>query len=343
MDSKELVYRALGFEEIPRTPYSIDFTVPALARLRSSEVGRALYDAVENDVVLTPVIRVEWGKRDSHGSYRDEFGQEWDRRIDPDIGIPKPFVSPETLRGTRLPDPKAPDRFDGLKRNLAEHPERFHLLAMDFSLYERAWAMRGLESFYVDMVERPEFVEALLDRILEFNLQVIEEGLRRCPAVDGVHFGDDFGDQIGVPMGAERWRALIKPRLARQYGMVKAAGKKVSIHSCGKVLQILDDLVEIGVDLFNPFQPEVMDVETVLRRFRGRLSFWGGISTQRLLPFASPEEVTRRVEELIALGRSGGYVVAPAHAVPADATERNLHAMLRALMNQKQMAGTGAR
>jgi len=193
------------------------------------------------------------------------------------------------------------------------------------------------------MVERPEIVQSLLDRILDFNLCVIEEGLRQCPTIDGVHFGDDFGDQVGVPMGAERWRTLIKPRLARQYGLVKAAGKKVSIHSCGNVLQILDDLVEIGVDLFNPFQPEVMDVETVLRRFHGRLSFWGGISTQRLLPFAQPQEVTRRVEELIALGRAGGYVVAPAHAVPADATERNMHAMLRALMGQKQLARTGAR
>jgi uroporphyrinogen decarboxylase len=97
---------------------------------------------------------------------------------------------------------------------------------------------------------------------------------------------------------------------------------------------ILDDLLEIGVDLFNPFQPEVMDVKRVFRRYHGRLSFWGGISTQRLLPYASAAEVTQAVGELLRMGRHGGYVIAPAHATPGDAREENMHAMLHAIMEQ---------
>jgi uroporphyrinogen decarboxylase len=184
------------------------------------------------------------------------------------------------------------------------------------------------------MVERPDFTEALLDRVLEFNLDLIEIGLKICPQVDAVHFGDDFGSQTGIPMGAERWRRLLKPRLARQYEAVKSFGKFVSIHSCGKVDEILDDLEEIGVDLFNPFQPEVTNVPSVFQRYYGRLAFWGGVSTQRLLPYASVEEVARQIEALLEMGKKGGYVIAPAHATPADAKVENMEVMLRRIIGQ---------
>ena len=340
IDSKELVYRALSFEALPRTPYCIDFTVPALQKLRASEAGSALHARLANDLLLTPVIRVEWGTRDEHGLYRDEFGLVWDRSIDPDIGIPHPFVTPDNLDRIAWPDPAAPGRFDALKGNVKDHADRFQVMSLDFSLYERAWGMRGLETMYLDMAERPQFVEALLDRVLDFNLGVIEAGLAACPEIDAVHFGDDFGDQGGISIGPARWRTLLKPRLARQYALVRSAGKKVSIHSCGCVQDILDDLVEIGVDLFNPFQPEVIDVRKTFQAYRGRLAFWGGISTQRLLPYASPAEVRESVQGLIGMGRSGGYVIAPAHAVPGDARERNLHVMLRAILDQSGPAAS---
>jgi uroporphyrinogen decarboxylase len=319
---------------VPRTPYAIDFTVPALQRLRSSPSGNDIYQRLANDICLTPVIRVEWGQRNALGRYRDEFGLEWDRSIDPDIGIPHYFVTPENLDHIPWPDPHSPGRFELLQKNLKSYPDRFHIMCLDFSLYERAWGMRGLENIYLDMAEQPQFVEALLDRILDFNLKVIEAGLGACPGIDGVHFGDDFGDQNGISMGAKRWRKLIKPRLATQYGAVKAAGKKVSIHSCGRVQELLDDLVEIGVDLFNPFQPEVMDVEAFLERYRGRLAFWGGVSIQRLLPYGTVAEVQSRVDRLLGLGRRGGYVIAPAHSVPADARVENVQALLQAVLAQ---------
>ena len=334
MDSKELVYRVLRFEKVPRVPYAIDFTVPALQKLLSSDEGRALHDRLANDLLLTPVIRVEWGVRDAHGLYTDEFGLTWDRSIDADIGMPRPVITPENFEGFPWPDPLLASRFDTLQANMRTHPDRFQVMSLDFSLYERAWGMRGLENMYLDMIERPGFTEALLDRILDFNLKIIETALARFPQLDGVHFGDDFGDQHGISMGPERWRAVMKPRLARQYGLVKSAGKKVSIHSCGSVEAILDDLVEIGVDLFNPFQPEVMDVEQVFRRYHGRLAFWGGISTQRLLPYASAAETTLAVERLLSMGRNGGYVISPAHATPGDGREENVRTMLRTILGQ---------
>jgi uroporphyrinogen decarboxylase len=334
MDSKELVYKALSFEKVPRVPYAIDFTVPAMKKLLSSSAGRSLHERIANDLLLTPAIRVEWGVRDESGQYQDEFGLVWDRRIDPDIGIPHPMITPENFDAMKWPDPFFPGRFDLLEANLKNHPDRFQIMSVDFSLYERAWGMRGLENMYLDMVERPEFTTALLEKIAEFNMKIVETALERYPQLDGIHFGDDFGDQKGIPMGPERWRQMIKPHLARQYALVKSAGKKVSIHSCGRILEILGDLVEIGVDLFNPFQPEVTDVEQVFNAFHGKLSFWGGISTQRALPYASTEEMAAHVQKLLKMGSNGGYVIAPAHAVPGDAREENMHVMLRAIIDQ---------
>jgi len=334
MDSKEIVYRALAFEDVPRVPYAVDFTVPAREKLCASAAGRKLYDRIENDLLLTPVIRVEWGTHDASGLYEDEFGLIWDRSLDPDIGIPRSFVTPENLDSIPWPDPRFGRRFDVLRDNIRQYPDRFQVMSLDFSLYERSWGLRGLVNMYVDMVERPDFTEALLDRVLEFNLKIIEAGLETCPQVDAVHFGDDFGSQTGIPMGAERWRRLLKPRLARQYAAVKDAGKVVSIHSCGKVEEILDDLVEIGVDLFNPFQPEVTDVPVIFQRYHGRLAFWGGVSTQKLLPYAGVEEVRRQIDRLLDMGKNGGYVIAPAHATPGDARVENMETMLRMIIDQ---------
>jgi uroporphyrinogen decarboxylase len=271
---------------------------------------------------------------DAAGLYEDEFGLVWDRRVDPDIGIPRSFITPDNLNRVPWPDPQQAGRFDQLRDNIKRYPERFHVLCLDFSLYERAWGLRGLENMYLDMVERPDFTEALLDRVLDFNLKIIEAGLKACPQVDAVHFGDDFGSQTGIPVGAGRWRRLLKPRLARQYQAVKSAGKVVSIHSCGKVDEILDDLKEIGVDLFNPFQPEVMDVPVVFRKYHGRLAFWGGVSTQKLLPYASVEEVEQQIDGLLEMGKNGGYVIAPAHATPGDAKVENMEVMLRKILYQ---------
>ena len=337
MESKELIYRTLNFEQVPRVPYTIDFTVPARQRLLSDNVGRALYERIDNDMLLSPVIRVEWGVREPSGRYTDEFGLVWDRSIDADIGLPQPFITPENLDEYRWPDPTESGRFTRLKKNIKDHPDKFQVLLLDFSLYERAWGMRGMENFLIDLLEQQDFAEALLDKILAFNLGLIEAGLEACPGVDAVHFSDDFGSQGGILMGAPIWRKLIKPRLAQQYSAARSAGKKVCIHSCGKIEEILDDLVEIGVDIFNPFQPEVMDVSQLLRRYRGRLTFWGGISTQKLLPYAKVEAVEQRVEELLNLGRNGGYIIAPAHATPGDAKLENMAAMLQKIILQPQL------
>ena len=125
-----------------------------------------------------------------------------------------------------------------------------------------------------DMVEAPEFVEALLDRILDWNMAVLGEMLKH--PFDGVLFGDDWGQQRGLMFGAKRWRQLIKPRVAEMYRTVAAAGRAVCIHCCGKVQELFPELIEVGVQVFNPFQPEVMDLREMKARYGDALTFYGG-------------------------------------------------------------------
>lgn len=148
-------------------------------------------------------------------------------------------------------------------------------------------------------------------------------------------FGDDWGSQYGLLMGPELWRDYIKPRVTQMYQAVRRSGKFVIIHSCGKVAELFPELIECGLHCFNPFQPEVIDVFEAKRRYAGRLSFYGGISTQRTLPYGTVREVKDEVNRLLdEVGRGGGYIAAPAHAIPGDARPENVAAMIEVLQTQ---------
>jgi uroporphyrinogen decarboxylase len=118
------------------------------------------------------------------------------------------------------------------------------------------------------------------------------------------------------------------------YAEVRNAGKFVMIHSCGDVDELFDELIELGVQCFNPFQPEVMDVPTLLPAYHGRLAFYGGLSTQHTLPYGTPDEVRNESRRLIQLGSNGGYVLAPAHAVEGDVPLENLLALIQTAQSQ---------
>ena len=143
-----------------------------------------------------------------------------------------------------------------------------------------------------------------------------------------VGFGTTWGRQRDA-------RLLLRgDRLAAMFEPVVQAGKCVSMHSCGRVQEVFDDLVEIGLNLFNPFQPEVMDVFEYMPRYHGRLAFHGGMSIQKTLPFGTDEEVREMTARLLQAGREGGYVFSPSHSVPRDVPPENLLAMMEVIRAQ---------
>ncbi len=243
------------------------------------------------------------------------------------------MITPETLADYAFPDPDDPSRYEAFPKFVQAWPDSFKLADLGFSLFERAWTLAGMETILMSMVENPAFVHDLLDRIMDFNLKVIDNSCTRD--VDGMRFGDDWGQQTGLIMGPAFWREFIKPRIREMYARVKAYGKKVFIHSCGKVDSVFPDLIECGLDVFNPFQPEVMDVYEMKRRYGRQLTFYGGISTQRLLPYGTVDEVRAEVKKLLAeIGRDGGFIASPAHSIPGDAKPENIAAMLEVLQAQ---------
>lgn len=331
MTNRERVQRSLAHSRPDRTPYQVDFTKAAAARMAAFDPG---YESRLNNAFCWLSTRLPGGERRvAPHIWEDEFGVRWDRSIDADIGnVCNLAITPENVATYPFPDPHAAARYADFEATLAQEPDRFSMACIGFSLFERAWTLAGMEPVLSGMADNPAFVHALLDRILEHNLVRIAHACRY--PIDAMLFGDDWGQQTGLMMGPRHWREFLKPRLRQMYAAVHAHGKRVIIHCCGKVDSLFPELIEIGVDLFNPFQPEVMDVVAMKRRYGGSLSFWGGISTQRTLPHGSVQDVRDEVRRLLDLvGAEGGYVAAPAHSIPGDARPENIAAMIDVLNN----------
>ena len=264
---------------------------------------------------------------------RDVFGVVWERSVDKDIGNVSGCILQEpTLKGYSFPDPRDRRFFEEIPGKLARFGDRYRVFQLGFSLYERAWTMRGMQNLLMDFYDHPAFVRELLETIADYDIAQVREALEYD--IDAVYFGDDWGQQDGLQMGPRIWRKFIFPVLKRMYSVVKEAGKRLFIHSWGDVDELFDDLIAIGLDCFNPFQPEVMDVATLLQRYHGKLTFHGGLSTQRTLPHGSVADVERETRWLLELGSSGGYIFSPAHAVEGDVPIENMLAFINILQNQ---------
>lgn len=333
MTKREIVKLALAGQRPPYVPWHCDFTVEPKAEL-AAHFGTDDIDTAIGNHLLQLSNPVGFYEPIGGERYRDLFGVVWDRSVDKDIGIVEGNVLPEpTLDGLQLPDPHDPRFFADIPAKLERYPDRFRVFCIGFSLFERAWTLRGMENLMLDFYENPDFVHELLGALAEFNIALAHKALSDYD-IDGIYFGDDWGQQQGLIMGPGLWRKFLKPHLARMYAVAKDAGKYQFIHSCGDVDELFDDLIEIGLDCFNPFQPEVMDVQELLPRYRGRLAFHGGLSTQQTLPYGTTDDVRRESRRLLELGRDGSYIFAPAHAVESDAPLQNLLAFIDELHAQ---------
>lgn len=334
MTNRERVLATLRHQQPDRIPYQVSFTQPARARFQAY-AGADRLASLGNCLTAFEMEPARAWRETAPDIWEDQYGVRWNRSVDKDIGVVcNTCVTPDNVETYPMPDPDDPTRYEALRNALAAGKgDRFVVGGIGFSLFERAWTLAGMENVLMAMVANPGFVHTLLDRILAINLRVIENTCRLD--IDAMHFGDDWGQQTGLIMGPKLWRQFILPRIRNMYQAVKAHNKFVSIHSCGKVQEVFPDLIEAGLDVFNPFQPEVMGPVAMKKQYGRRLVFYGGISTQRLLPFGTVSQVKKEVRELLkGVGDSGGYIAAPAHSIPGDAKPENIAAMLDVLQNQ---------
>ena len=236
-----------------------------------------------------------------------------------------------------LPDVDAAYRYDPVRAEIeALHRRGLAAMAMlECTVFERAWYLRSMERLLLDFTDGSAFATTLLDRITERRMAQAAHYARA--GADVIAYGDDVGTQRGMLMSVRMWRTWLKPRLARTIAAARGVRPDVLVfyHSDGDVSPIVPDLIEIGVDILNPVQPECMDPAALKRAYGDRLSFWGTIGTQSTLPFGTPDDVRREVRTRIeTVGSGGGLFLAPTHILEPEVPFENIVAFVEAVKGQ---------
>ncbi len=326
---REWIERTLRHEPGEGVPYNFSFSPPA-QRLAESHYGTPLEDCLDLPMRMVgpKSIKPLYADPGEYGeTIADEFGVVWSTsKLDRGSPI-GPCLPDSTLSGYTFPDPTQEYRFEPLGDWCAARAGSYRLLWIG-DLWERATFMRGMEALVMDVVLNSDFVEALLRGLADYLLQTMAILFDRF-AFEGIAVSDDYGAQGGMLMSPETWRRVIKPLLAEIYGLAKSRGKTVFHHTCGHVTEIIPDMIDAGLDILHPIQPETMDIYELKRQFGTRLTFCGGLNTQQLLPRGTPQQVRDEVRRLKdKMGASGGYILEPGITIQADVPLANMIAMI---------------
>lgn len=222
--------------------------------------------------------------------------------------------------------------FSGMAEQVrAAHASGRYTQAWVGHMYETAWQIRGYEEFLVDTVDRPAWAECLLERLFQQNL--IKARAAAEAGVDLLRCGDDVANQTAPMFALDTWRRLIHSRWAKVWEEAKRIHPDIRVfyHSDGNVTDLVPDMVDAGLDILNPVQPECLDVNDLHRRYGAHLTFDGTIGTQSTMPWGTPGEVRQRVREVIdKYGRRGGLIVSPTHVLEPEVPLENIDALFEA-------------
>jgi len=209
--------------------------------------------------------------------------------------------------------------------------EEYCLIVSNGNIFESSWYMRGFEQLFLDMAVGSELVDVIMGKVADFYVEHFKKIFEQAGGkVDLGFTADDIGGQQGLLMSLQMWERYVKPHHERLSAVVHAFGAKVIYHSDGSVIDAVEGLIDMGVDVLQPVQCDAagMDPVVLKERYGDRLCFEGAISVQKTLPFGTPEDVRREVLERIrVLGRDGGYILGPSHAIQAGTPPENIVAL----------------
>ena len=330
--NKAWLRRVLRHERGLPVPYNVMLSPPARRRLEEHFGTGDVEAFLDLPLRMTGTRSVKplyASPREFGSRVTDEFGVAWTTsEIDRGSPVGPPILEPD-LAGYTFPDPRAAYRFEGLGA-WCEGNARHYTFVWVGDLWERATFLCGMERLLVYLVTEPGFVRSLLRGIADYILGTMDVLFGRF-AFDGIALSDDYGTQSGLLIRPEAWRRVLKPLLAEIFARARAAGRTTFLHSCGDVRAIVPDLIELGLDVLHPIQPEALDVLELKRAFGSDLTFCGGLGTQQLLVRATPREVRDEVRRLQReMGRGGGYILEPGITVQADVPLANLLAFIDA-------------
>lgn len=245
--------------------------------------------------------------------------------------------SAEDIHNYPFPDPYAEGRFTDAQKAIDLYKNDNGVVAdLETSIFETAWYLVGMEKFLMDLMLETPYVDVLLDKIMHINTEIGKELIRM--GADMIWAGDDFGGQDSLLISPETWRKYFKPRMKHMFEEFRKVNPDIKIawHSCGSIIPIIPEFIEIGLDILNPIQPLAKDMkpEFLKKEFGKELIFFGGICVQELMPQGTPEEIKKEVKRYTEiLGDNGGYIMAPAHNIQDDTSKENIMAFFKAAKN----------
>ena len=331
---KQRVVQAIQEEELDRLPTQISFT-PEMSRKISKYLGVSegeLFRRLDNHIVMVSLD--DTGRVDKEKGIRyDNWGIGWDmgKLTEGFLIREHPLEKLTTLKKYHPPDPEEEKLFHSSKKVIKKYGKEYFILSdQGWCMFEKAHCLQGFEKTLIDLTLNREFIENLLDIILEYQIAIAKRFVKL--GVDGGYTGDDFGSQNGLLFSPKMWREVFKPRYKKLWGVFKEAGLPVFHHSCGDIREILPDMIEIGLDVLNPVQPQAMPIEELADKYGKNLTFWGGVSVQKTLPFGTSQEVEKEIYESIQiLGRYNKYIVGPSHDMTSDISMENFDAMINSI------------
>ncbi len=344
MNHRENLLAAMRREPCERVPFQFSMCDSQLDELEKRTSTRDVVEAFDMPVryIALPAPKVmpdyrafhknadeldfidEWGVGHKRGSIA-HFTHFYSPMAD--------YDTPQQVLDYPYPDLLAQYRWDEFKIEVEKAHAQGRVAAYSaVQVFEFAWYLRGLDNMLADMLIDEEMAAVCLDRMSSIQCEIAKKAAE-C-GVDMIVYGDDVGTQRSLMMSKEAWKRWIMPTTAA----VIAAAKKVNpdllafYHSDGAIVDIIPELIEIGVDILNPIQPECMDPFELKELYGDKLSFWGALGTQTTMPFGTPEEVYETTKELIQkMGKGGGFCIAPTHMLEPEVPFENIEAFMRAV------------
>jgi len=361
---RDRVLMALNHQQPDRCPIQISFTPEFAARLRQ-DIGNnhksghnphgggntyELERMLDQDLLLTSVgwansyysqpckpgegYTDEWGIGWKAAEYETKFGKGIYTEM-----VGHPLSEDSAIDSYTPPDPTRPELYLEAERVIRDYKDEYWIVGVTVTtIWETAWALRGLEKMLMDLVLNPKLAERILDIPYNYHLTAAKKLVEM--GVDMIWIGDDVGAQEAMIISPAQWREVFKPRMAAFIRTLKEINSevKVAYHCDGNLYQIIPDLIEIGLDILNPIQPACMDPAKVKEDFGSKLSFWGTLDEQYTLPFGSVSDIENEVEQrLNTIGKNGGLILGPTHHVQLDTPMENFWAMVNAITGKDML------
>ncbi|MDD4772502.1 MAG: uroporphyrinogen decarboxylase family protein [Eubacteriales bacterium] len=330
MTKRDYVLSAINHRSTDRVPFCIRLTGEACdlygQRLLSDYFNRDVSDDLkEGNISFMQAVEL------SIGNFMIDPGTPWwgwnHAETDPVYSRPdeEPRVMPALVR---YDSDRAMDAFYAKAKFFADKYQVYNMSLIWGSHWEKAYFTRGIENFLADLAGFPGFAQRLLDFIVGINMQILPR-IASCVYTDGILLGSDWGTQNDLIMSPRTWHTMIKKGEKVQYDLIKSYNKDVMVHSCGNITKLIEALIGLGVDILNPVQPECMDLKKLKQKYGDKLTFWGGISTQKTLPYGTPEEVAKETGQTIMLmSQNGGYITCASQEIQCDVPYENLKALI---------------